>query len=819
MRTVNPVIQLAKERALFRFTALAHPMIKDAIDSVNQALEIGLSGKDGRGLVAAAEFLQQDNTLFLNRIETVFAALLERAMVTMYHDERVTINQFAGQELTLIDEKIVHEQIEVDRLLQRLRKADDADITKLNIIIAQLHDLIEVKERENPFRPFLIAKTLYDVLHEMVQDRAVSGLLLEHLASALARHLAEYYSAVRDVFEANGVRAKLSARPSRAFRQLRIDDDADHGGVASDAQFKPRVLSGLQRMQTYSNKAFQQNLQQNSQQNSSDNHLAGDAQFISGNANHTDELLSFVKKLFDQPSATAAGFASGSELSLEAMATPGQAESVQMQSNQAALVKSMELITKLTQMQKSAAESYVFHQTELAAQNQLFSVIEQIEASETTPKERTTIEVVAMLFEFILEDEQIPAAVRGQLARLQIPFLKAAMLAPEMLHSPEYPARVLLNRMSSSAIGLDLATAPGGSLSDEMTRIVNKILREFSDNVGLFADCLAELDLFLAENLRKADAKFSLSVDALEAAEQSSTAKKTSGSSLQSLLAPLMLDQRVLEFITQIWQRVLRTEIADRKLRKSLRFRNTLPELVWSVQEKTSSERAELMRLLPQLVARLKAGLALIHLPEQESKQALDHFVVMHMDVLRGISGKNTQRVLSLDGLRDHFAALQITSDQMPDHLPDTAADIQSHKSAEIVDAGAQGSSVQKVEAAVITAALADRGVSASLELGAEDMPEFVTETAWLDQMIVGVCVERWTDGEFKSARLNWISKKKILYIFMFENNPKPMVYSDQSLIKSLREGSIRTIESAPAFDRAVQSLLSDAEALQSETD
>ncbi len=791
MRTINPVIQLAKERALFRFTALAHPMIKDAINSVNKALDGRPSDENDKTLTAARLFLRQDETLFLKRIETVFAALLERAMQTMYHDDRVTIDQFAGLELTLIDEKIVHEQIEVDRLLQRLRKADDADITKINIIIAQLHDQVDVKERENPFRPFLIAKTLYDVLHEMVQERAVSTMLLEFLASALAHHLAEYYSAVRDVFEANGVRAKLSARPSRAFRQLSIDDNAD---AAPDAQFKPRILSGLQRMQTYS---------QQTPMSRGHGHDGSDQQFASDHVGHTEELLSFVKRLFDQPS----GIVSGSELSLEAMASSAQGGSMQMLSNEVVFAKSMELIAKLTQMQKSAAETHVFHETELPAQNQLFSVSEQISASETTAKERTTIDVVAMLFEFILEDEQIPAAVRGQLARLQIPFLKAAMLAPEMLQNAEYPARVLLNRMSSSAVGLDLATPIGCKLSEEMTRVVTKILQEFNDNVELFSVCLAELDLFLAENLRNTDAKFALSVDALEAAEQSSIQKKHFGVPLQQLLEPLMLDQRVSEFLTKTWRRVLSKEAANNKLKEHLRFRNALPDLVWSVQEKKSSERSELMRLLPELVSWLKLGLASIHLSEHESKQALDQFVVMHMDVLRGISGKSKQSVLSLTELREHFSSLHVTPD------------ISTDNAAEVVDDETENSATKKVEAAAITAALADRGVTASLELGADDMPEFDTETDWLDQMIVGVCVERWTDGEFKSARLNWISKKKILYIFMFENNPKPLVYSDQSLIKGLREGSIRTVESAPAFDRAVQSLLSDAEALQSETE
>jgi hypothetical protein len=787
MQTTNPVIQLAKERALFRFTALAHPMIKEAINSVNNALDVSHSDEEDKTLVAARLFLRQEDTLFLKRIETVFAALLERAMVTMYHDDRVTINQVAGLELTLIDEKIVHEQIEVDRLLQRLRKADDADITKINIIIAQLHDQTDVKERENPFRPFLIAKTLYDVLHEMVQERAVSTMLLEFLASALAKHLAEYYSAVRDVFEANGVRAKLSARPSRAFRQLRIGDDTD---TEADAHFKPRVLSGLQRMQSYS------------QQGTFGHGASAEGeQFSSDGARHTEELLSFVKKLFDQPTGTS----TVSELSLEAIPSDDQNGLGQLSSNQVVFAKTVELIAKLTQMQKSAAEAHVFHETALPAQNQLFSVAEQITSSETTTKQRTTIDVVAMLFEFILEDEQIPAAVRGQLARLQIPFLKAAMLAPEMLHNDQYPARVLLNRMSSSAIGLDLATPIGSKLSDEMTRVVTKILQEFDDNVDLFDVCLRDLEQFLAENLRNVDAKFSLSVDALEAAEQSSAPKKHFGVPLQTLLESLGLDQRVNDFIAKTWRRVMSKEAADKALKEQMRFRSALPELVWSVQEKNSSERSELMRVLPDLVTRLKAGLSLIHLPESESKLALDQFVGMHMDVLRGQSAKSKQSVLTLEALREHFSSLHITPDVNLDNV------------SKVTDDAPEISDTKKVEAATITAALAERGVTANLDLGSDDMPEFDKETDWLDQMIVGVSVERWSEGEFTSARLNWISKKKILYIFMLENNPKPLVYSDQSLIKALREGSLRTIESAPAFDRAVQSLISDAEALQTE--
>ena len=793
MRTINSVIQLAKERALFRFTALVHPMLTDALSSVNNALDASRSDEDDNKTLAAARlFLRQDEVHFLRRIQVVFAALLERAMVTMYYDDRVSLNQVAAQELSLIDEKIVHEQIELDRLLQRLREADDADITKINIIIAQLHDQIDVKVRENPFRPFLIAKALYEVVREMVQDRAVSTLLLEFLASALANHLAEYYSAVRDVFEANGMRAKLSARPSRTTRQLYTGDAANAADAGPQTQLKQRVSSGLQRMQSDAQGS-----------DFSQSQPSDPAQPPPHQADSSEELISFVKRLFDQPVAPT----SVTDSSLQATPSSGQDGAAPLPTNQAASAKFTELMAKLTQMQKSADETKGFHEPELGAENQLFSVSEQIPAGETTRKERTTIDIVAMLFEFILEDAQIPAVVRSQLARLQIPFLKAAMLAPELLYNAEYPARVLLNRMSSSAIGLDMATPMGSQLSEEMTRIVKKIRLEFDHNLDIFSVCLADLEQFLAENLRHADAKFALSVDALEAAEQNSAPKKQFGVPLQTLLKPLILDPRINNFIIRTWQRVMSKEAGDKKLKEQLRFRAALPELIWSVQVKSTSERAALMRLLPELVTKLKAGLSLIHLSEAESKQALDQFVGLHMDVLRCQPEKSKHNILSLEELREHFSPLRVTPEFGADNATELADDEEP-----IADS-------KKVEAAAIHAALAERGVTASLELGADDMPEFDSQTDWLDQMIVGVSVERWSDGEFKTARLNWISKKKTLYTFTFENNPKSLVYSDQALIKALREGSVRTIESAPAFDRAVQLLLFEAEALQAESE
>ena len=100
------------------------------------------------------------------------------------------------------------------------------------------------------------------------------------------------------------------------------------------------------------------------------------------------------------------------------------------------------------------------------------------------------------------------------------------------------------------------------------------------------------------------------------------------------------------------------------------------------------------------------------------------------------------------------------------------------------------------------------------LDLEREETPTFESDADWLIHMQVGTCVERWTDAGYKLARLNWISKRKTLYMFMLEDKTLPVVYSASSLIKALREGSVCLMESAPVFERAVETLLSGARSM-----
>ncbi|CAN5457863.1 hypothetical protein BH11PSE11_BH11PSE11_03350 [soil metagenome] len=787
MLITKPVIQLAKERALFRFSALAVPMLKDAADSLTQAREGAKSGAD-QPAALANQFLRQDGPTFVKRFETSYRDALERAMGTMYSDLRRGPQKVSASQLKLIDDETVTKAIEVDRLLLRMREADDEDLSRLNIMIAQMHGHEEVKERENPFRPYLIAHSLHEVLREMVPDEAAAKILFEHLSNALAKHLSDYYAAIRSVFESSGVQARLLTQPSRMVKHQRYAGNSLLEMEESN-YFNLRVLPGLQRMSDL----LEDGLPATEAGSFSPGATAGNAaQSAPGmQVSKASSLQEFVGRIFNQSATTeqtpgAQFLEDDSEAAAAAHGRTGPTRSVLP-------AASTDLVYKLKQFQRLAARGELAINRNAADEYQIFTFGQQIDDSKISRMERTTIDVVGMLFDIIQKDDQLPAPMRQLIARLQIPFLKAAMFNPQLLQQSNHPARQLINRMASTVMGLDPAAPANRKTADEILRIVTKILSAVDADVGIFSECLDEFERFLEEQMRNADSHSLLGAEAIQAAEDVMDQLAATTAVLRDLLTPLRAEKLVFAFIVQTWTHVLCRETLGRRPPFDLRFRKLVPDLVWSVQAKSSpADRTMLMRLLPDLVTGLKDGLLLIGLSEAERAKRLDPFVTLHMDLLRSNRSVERRKMRNLEELREYFSAFVR-------ELPDTG--------------GKPVEASREIQSGAIGMAFRERDVSATLSLDFDIVP-LESDAEWLEPMQTAVHAEAWSDDSYQPVRLVGATNRRTIYMFKREQDGKLIIYSSYSLIKALREGSVRLLESAPVFERAIATLLSDAEAM-----
>ncbi len=123
-----------------------------------------------------------------------------------------------------------------------------------------------------------------------------------------------------------------------------------------------------------------------------------------------------------------------------------------------------------------------------------------------TEGEKAIIEVVALMFQSILAEDRIPSAVRVWFARLQVPVLRVALAEPEFFSNLNHPARQLIDRMGSCALGFDATSISGSALEAEVKRIVQVIEQYPETGRRVFQLVYDEFEKFLAKFLTEKQA-------------------------------------------------------------------------------------------------------------------------------------------------------------------------------------------------------------------------------------------------------------------------------------------------------------------------
>ncbi len=104
-----------------------------------------------------------------------------------------------------------------------------------------------------------------------------------------------------------------------------------------------------------------------------------------------------------------------------------------------------------------------------------------------------TIDFIELVFDAIIEDEDISDTIKALLLRLQIPVIKASMIDQEFFIYDDHPARVLLDRIAEVGMGVNRH-------SDEvymrLDKIVNQLISEYELDTKVFQDALDKVNAF-----------------------------------------------------------------------------------------------------------------------------------------------------------------------------------------------------------------------------------------------------------------------------------------------------------------------------------
>jgi len=231
-----------------------------------------------------------------------------------------------------------------------------------------------------------------------------------------------------------------------------------------------------------------------------------------------------------------------------------------------------------------------------------------------TEGEKAIIEVVALMFQSILTEDRIPSAVRVWFARLQVPVLRVALAEPEFFSNVDHPARKLIDRMGSVALGFDSSALSGTTLETEVKRIVQVIEQYPETGRRVFQLVYDEFEAFLAKYLTANQSTAKL-VSVAQQVEQRETLTVQYTIELRTMLKDMPVRDEIRDFLFKNWAEVLAiSAVRDGPQHAdTAAYKRTAADLVWAASAKPNrQERAQVIQSLPTILQRLRQGLTLM---------------------------------------------------------------------------------------------------------------------------------------------------------------------------------------------------------------
>lgn len=416
---------------------------------------------------------------------------------------------------------------------------------------------------------------------------------------------------------------------------------------------------------------------------------------------------------------------------------------------------------------------------EASAVHNVLRVLQQSPVMQSaSPLDAVLVDAVAMLFDVVFEETALPDRLKAQIARLQIPVLKAAMLDRAFFSQPHHPVRRMLDAVATLAVHLP-DTEAGNARLETISCVVGRVLENFEQDMALFAEAADELEALHAslDNRAEEVAVVSLreDIDAIRRAERAELAPVVVHDFINRALGE-EAPESVREFLRRDWAKLLTRDYIEEG-DQGAHFNShveTMRELVWSVQTKADMDaRLMLVRILPGLLKRLRDGATEIELSQKIADRFFASLVILHANAVR----PNAQPV------------------PLPEAAPEEIVVIEAER--------AEADAIEETRVAEVLAA-----VETEPEL---PLPEFEDEFMLRARALAkGDWVEfHYEDGTFRWARLGWVGGGvRNTYLFSDQDGMNSFSISLARLADKLRRGEAVLVERKSITESAFGKLM-----------
>ena len=411
-------------------------------------------------------------------------------------------------------------------------------------------------------------------------------------------------------------------------------------------------------------------------------------------------------------------------------------------------------------------------------QNKLFDGVDR---RKIPSADLDTIELVGMLFEYVLNDKELPNIVKALISHLHTPFLKVAVIDQKFLVDDQHVARKLLDLMLNAGRNwVDEKQLAQGAFYP-MERQVERIIHEFQEDITLFEEILEDFSKDINMLEQKALSTEERSREAERGRDRLEAARRQAKSVIVRRIGTRELPDAMKRFLFQIWMyRMTLMLVRNPNAEETDAWKKTLmivDTLLWALDvPKDKVKQKKLSEIFPALKRQIEKGLATVSdYYEPEAQTLFDLLLSYQEDAV----SQQQEVVEQVQAVREETQPSEdveenVLEDLMPyaESIDETPVDV------------ASGDILSHEEERV---ALQLRNT------------EFGTWFEILD----------YTTGRPIKAKLSWFSPLTKRYMFVDRNGMQVAVRPLKTLVSELLEGSVQIIDppTLSFFNQAMQSI------------
>ncbi|GMR08878.1 MAG: DUF1631 domain-containing protein [Gammaproteobacteria bacterium] len=423
------------------------------------------------------------------------------------------------------------------------------------------------------------------------------------------------------------------------------------------------------------------------------------------------------------------------------------------------------------------------------------------------PISKEAIDIVTMLFEFILDDEDLVDSIKALIARLQIPILKVAILDRNFFGNRNHPAKKLLNELAKAGIGLTDKSPGNERIHKKIRDVVNNILTNFTDQEDFFSTILSDFIEFIEQEALQEQLLEHETIDEIELREILALDKKWVTETIEQLISGHDIPEVIKRVLLGPWRDVMLHSYLEEGEQGELwrSHKRFVDILVWSIEPKTETrQKNKLARVLGQLLDTLRKSLLDTGIEELAVEEIVNIFEPHHMASLRGTSYSAPAET------RNSNISAEQTNPEAPEDNDeiDTLCDTQGAGS----DLDETGDQYTDKLGPHLDSHYIDN-ITENIVLASWD-----EETARIDHqedeytdaiksLENGTWMEFRDGDKCQRGKLAWKSELLDEYTFLNWRSRKTIEKTFQGLAADLRRGSARIIDDIPLIDRALNAI------------